>query len=65
MEIEEIKQVKRDAELAEILAMVRRCGVTVHVRGTDDAPVVEFRDKRTCKVVGGKEMRKRLAVVTW
>ena len=56
-------QYESDRELAEALEAFRRCDVRVHVRGTDAASVVEFRDKRSGRVVGGKEMRRRLSVV--
>lgn len=49
-----------DEDVAEYLKMLRECKVTLHVRGTDRNPVVEYRDKRTRKVVGGIEMKKRI-----
>lgn len=53
-----------DAEIGAMIAELRRIGVTVHVRGSDRSPVVEWRDKRSGRVVGGIEMKKRLSVVT-
>jgi len=53
-----------DAEIGAMIAELRRIGVTVHVRGSDHSPVVEWRDKRSGRVVGGIEMKKRLSVVT-
>lgn len=50
-----------DAATAEIMRVCRLLGVTLHVRGSDAAPVIEFREKRTRRIVGGSEIRRRLA----
>jgi hypothetical protein len=49
-----------DQDVADHLDICKTAGVTVHVRGDDARPVIEFRDKRTRRVVGGIEMKKRL-----
>lgn len=50
-----------DADVAEAMDFCLELGVTVHVRGTDSAPVVEFRDRWTRRVVGGTELKSRMA----
>jgi len=55
-----------DKELAEILEIARGCGVTIHVRGTDQRPVVELLSKQNRRVgnrivVGGIELKQRYA----
>lgn len=50
-----------DREFAAALSIARRARVKVFVRGTDKNPVVECRDRDTNRVVGGSELKKRLA----
>lgn len=50
-----------DEEFAAALAIARKAGVKVFVRGTDKNPVVECRDRRSMRVVGGSELKRRLA----
>lgn len=49
-----------DEDVANVLTIARKAGVTIHVRGTDNHPVVELRDKSTRQIVGGIELRKRI-----
>lgn len=52
----------QDADVVEVMRLCRLAGVSVHVRGRGNTHVViEFLDKRTRQVVGGKEMKRRLA----
>lgn len=60
MSLEQLEQTPDDLDLSEILWMARALKITVHVRGTDSAPVVEFRDKYTRRVVGGSEFKRRV-----
>lgn len=50
-----------DDDIVQAMKEARHCRVTVHVRGTDDRPVVEFRDKYDRRVVGGIELKRRMA----
>lgn len=50
-----------DQDVADQIKLLRQAGVTVHIRGDDTRPVIEFKDNRTRRVVGGIELRKRLA----
>lgn len=50
-----------DQAVAEVLRVCRLIGVRLHVRGTDTHPVIELRERRTGAVVGGTEVRRRLA----
>ena len=52
-----------DSDVVEAMKCCRRARVTVHVRGTDERPVIEFKDKKTRRIVGGIEMKRRLADV--
>lgn len=49
-----------DSDIVEVMRLAKLAGVTVHVRGSDERPVIEFRDKWTRKVVGGIELKRRL-----
>lgn len=49
-----------DNEVAKHLDICKHVNVTVHIRGTDANPVIEFKDKRTRRIVGGIEMKRRL-----
>lgn len=50
-----------DEATADAMNLARELGLTVHVRGTDGSPVVELRDRLTRRVVGGTELRRRMA----
>lgn len=50
-----------EEDVTETIDLCLELGVTVHVRGTDASPVVEFRDRWTRRVVGGTELRARMA----
>lgn len=52
-----------DEAVAEVLRVCRLIGVRLHVRGTDAHPVIEFRERRGGAVVGGTEVRRRLAAL--
>lgn len=52
-----------DDDVANISRLARLLGISVHVRGPDTAPAVEFRDKTTRRVVGGKEIKRRLSAI--
>lgn len=47
-----------DSDVVEAMKNLKRLGLTVHVRGTDERPIVEFRHKYGRRVVGGIELRK-------
>ncbi|QWY83458.1 hypothetical protein [Rhizobium phage RHph_X2_28B] len=49
-----------DQEIADAMDLCKAIGVTVHIRGTDDQPLVLFKDKRTRKSLNGLEIIKRL-----
>lgn len=51
----------KDDDVALAMGFARKAGVTVHLRGTDLHPVVELKDKRTRRVVGGIELKRRIA----
>jgi hypothetical protein len=51
---------KYDEQVAKYLEICKHANVTVHVRGKDEKPVLEFLDKDTRRVVGGIEMKRRL-----
>lgn len=46
---------------AEVMKLCKELRLTVHVRGTDTHPVVEFRCKGTRRVIGGIELKRRMA----
>lgn len=48
-----------DADTAFVMTMCRALGVTVHIRGTDDRPVIEVKDRRTRRIVGGIDLKRR------
>ena len=51
-----------DEDIVLILAVLARARpkFTVHIRGTEQRLVVEFKDKRTRRVIGLKEVKERL-----
>jgi hypothetical protein len=49
-----------DQDVADQVDLIQKAGVTVHIRGDDRNPVIEFRDKLTRRVVGGVEMKRRI-----
>lgn len=52
-----------DDDVVNAMAYAKHCNVRIHVRGTDERPVVEPIDKTTRRVVGGTELKRRMA--TW
>lgn len=51
-----------DEKIAEVIRLCKKARVTVHVRGTDARPVVEVKDRFYRSVIGGTELKRRLAV---
>lgn len=49
-----------DSDVVEVMRLAKAIGVTVHVRGTDERPVVEIKDKASRRIVGGIELRRRM-----
>lgn len=49
-----------DDDIVQAMGFVRKEGVMVHVRGTDERPIVELRDKWSRRVVGGIELKRRM-----
>jgi hypothetical protein len=49
-----------DEDVVEASEIAKSLGVTIHVRGTDEAPRVVLLDKRTGKMVGGIELKERI-----
>lgn len=52
-----------DTDVVKAIEYAKKARVTIHIRGTDDAPVVEFKDKYSRRVVGGIELKRRLGNV--
>lgn len=50
-----------DKATAEVMRICRAAGVTIHIRGDDRRPVIETRCRLSRRVVGGKELRQRIA----
>lgn len=51
---------ERDEDVLYVMQWCRAIGVSVHIRGTDDRPVIEVREGKWGNVVGGSEMRRRM-----
>jgi hypothetical protein len=49
-----------DDDVVEASAIAKSIGVTIHVRGTDEAPGIVLLDKLTQKMVGGIELKERI-----
>lgn len=49
-----------DADAAFVMACCKKAAITVHIRGTDERPVIEFKEQRSRRVVGMSEVKKRL-----
>lgn len=50
-----------DTDIAEAMAFCKKARVTVHIRGTDERPVIQLLDKVDRREVGGIELKRRLA----
>lgn len=50
----------KDEEIAKVIALATRLRITIHIRGTDERPVVQFRDKFFRTEVGGIELKRRM-----
>lgn len=50
-----------DTDIAEVMAFCKKARVTVHIRGTDERPVIQLLDKGDRREVGGIELKRRLA----
>lgn len=49
-----------DTDVVEVMRLCKALNVTVHVRGTDEDPRVEFRSKRNRKPIGEKDLRRMM-----
>ena len=49
-----------DSDVTRVMQYAKELRLTVHVRGTDERPVIELRDKLTRAIVGGIELRRRM-----
>jgi hypothetical protein len=47
-----------DSDVANAIYLAKKLGITIHVRGTDSHPVVEFKHKWSGKIVGGIELKR-------
>lgn len=47
-----------DSDVVKAINICERFGITVHVRGTDERPIVEFKRKGTRSVIGGSELKR-------
>ena len=56
----EASQSAQDRAFAKASSFFSKLGVTTHVRGTETRPVIEFKDKLTRKIVGGREIKQRI-----
>lgn len=49
-----------DSDVVEVMRFCKKARVNVHIRGTDERPVIEVKDA-VGYVVGGVELKRRLA----
>jgi len=49
-----------DLKTSEAVQFCQALQITVHIRGTDERPVIEYKDKFTGRIVGGIELKKRI-----
>lgn len=49
-----------DEDVVYVMRICNAIGVTVHVRGTDERVVVEYKDRKTKRIVGGIELKRRI-----
>lgn len=52
------RTVRDDSDVVEVMIILRELKLTLHVRGSDEHPVVEFRHKKSRRVVGGIELKR-------
>lgn len=52
-----------DTDTRYVIDWCKATRLTVHVRGTDDRPVIEFKDKADRKICGFVEVRRRFNLV--
>lgn len=50
-----------DKAMGGVCDLLAALSITLHVRGTDDRPVIEVLDRRWRTVVGGIELKHRMA----
>lgn len=50
-----------DSDVANAIYLAKKLQVVIHIRGTDEKPIVEFTDKFTKTIVGGIELKRRMA----
>lgn len=49
-----------DSDVVDVMIWCRRLGLTVHVRGTDERPVIELKARGTNHIIGGIELKRRI-----
>lgn len=49
-----------DKAMGRVCELLAALSVTLHVRGTDERPVIELCDKRYRTIVGGIELKRRM-----
>lgn len=60
MSVQRANLTMEDLKTSEAVQFCQALQITVHIRGTDDRPVIEYKDKFTGRIVGGIELKKRI-----
>lgn len=59
-ELKLLRSLPDDSDVAEAMSFAQWLGVTIHIKGTDENPMIILLDKKTKKSINGLELRKRM-----
>lgn len=49
-----------DSDVVQAMKITKAIGVTIHIRGDDKRVVVEVKDKKSRRIIGGIELKERI-----